>query len=123
MKIFSLIVLLVASTTVTATDVVSVTIGAGGPNVDACPSFAELNKLTIVHKGPSTGFSEVTRLKPGTQLHVCGHTKNGLWTSVVLALDGVTDCKVSSPVAQPHFYRGPCTSGWVLTKNVRIIAG
>jgi hypothetical protein len=123
MKILALSALLAVSTTVSATDVVSVTIGAGGPNVDACPSVAELNTLTVVYKGPDSGFAEVIRLKPGTQLHVCGHTKDGRWTSVVLAQEGVLDCKVSSPVARPKFYRGPCTSGWLPTKNVRIIAG
>ena len=123
MKILALLVLIIASASVSATDVVSVTVGTEGPEVDACPSLGELKKLTVVHRGPDSDFAEATRLKPGTQVHVCGHTKNGRWTSVVVALDGVLDCKVSSPVAKPQFYRGPCMSGWVPTINVRVIAG
>ena len=123
MRIFALFVLVTASTSVAATDIVPVTIGTEGPEIDACPSIGELKKLTVVHKGPTSGFAETTRLNAGSQVHVCGQTKNGRWTSVVVALDGVRDCKVSSPVAKPQFYRGPCASGWVPTVNVRVIAG
>lgn len=123
MKFLAALTLIVASTNAIATDVVSVTIGTGGPDIDACPSFAELNKPTILRNGPDSGFVQVIQLERGSKLHVCGHTKSGRWTSVVLAQDGMLDCKVSTPVPRPQFYRGPCMSGWVPTSSVQIVAG
>ena len=123
MKTLALLLSVLAFSNANATDRVPVTIGSNGPEIDACPSLGELTKQAVLVAGPSSHFQRVTELKGGSMVHVCGTTKNGKWTSVVVAMDGVLDCKVSSPVPQPQFYQGPCISGWVLTSAVRIIAG
>ena len=56
MKVLASLLLVIASGSAIATDVVPVTIGAGGPEADACPSFAALNKKTVLRNGPDAGF-------------------------------------------------------------------
>jgi len=48
---------------------------------------------------------------------------SGRWESIVLAMDGVIDCGVSSPVAEPVEYAGPCVSGWISRRLYKVKAG
>ena len=123
MKVLALLLVVAASTSAIATDKVPVKIGAAGPDIDACPSLGELKDRTVVRIRPDSGSAKVIELTRGSRVHVCGATKDGKWTSVVIALDGVIDCQVSTPVSRPQSYRGPCTSGWVATKVLRVVAG
>ena len=124
MKIFAIaLLMLISGTTVASSKVVPVIVGQHGPDIDACPSFAELSEPGSLRKGPGKKFEPVTDLAEGTKFHVCGQSKNGKWTSVVLAQDGYLDCQAMSPTPKPHAYSGPCMSGWLPTEHVKIIAG
>ena len=123
MKILAPLLILTASFSAIATDLVSVTIGSHGPDTDACPSFGELTARTVVRARPDSGSATAVELNGGSMVHVCGTTKDGKWTSVVIALDARIDCKVSTPVPRPQFYRGPCASGWIPTSAIKIVAG
>jgi hypothetical protein len=123
MKVFALLLVVAASSSAIATDKVPVKIGAAGPDIDACPSLGELKDRTVVRGRPDSGAATVIELTRGSRVHVCGTTKDGKWTSVVIALDGLIDCQVSTPVSRPQSYRGPCKSGWIATSVLRIVAG
>ena len=101
----------------------SVVIGGEGAEVDACPSLGVTTKSVHLRAGPGTRFSSAKIIPSGTHLHICSSNKNREWTSVVLAIDGMLDCKVSSPVPHPQPYTGPCPYGWISTRYVKVIAG
>ena len=124
MKIFAIVLLIsISGTTVESSKFVPVIVGQHGPEIDACPSFAELSNQSSLRKGPGQSFEQVTDLAEGTKFYVCGQSKNGKWTSVVLAQDGYLDCQAATPTPKPHAYAGLCMSGWLRTEYVKIIAG
>jgi hypothetical protein len=97
------------------------------PDLDACMSEGVVNRphaTTIaLRSGPGDSFRLIQHLRNGQEMHLCSPSKDGLWSGVVLAMDGVLDCGVSSPVPRPVAYRGPCISGWVRSKWVKVTAG
>ena len=99
-----------------------VVIGLAHPEIDACPSLGVTTATANLRAGPGIEFASIKVLPKGTQIHLCGPMDNGRWTSVVLATDGI-DCGVSSPVATPTNYNGPCVSGWISGRLFKVIAG
>ena len=98
------------------------------PDLDACLSWGEVaglrHSLLAVRDGPGIHFRQVDELDNGHGLHLCDSTADGDWIGVVYAPAGEdVDCGVSSPVSGRHPYAGPCRSGWVHMKWVRVIAG
>ena len=100
-----------------------VVIGLAGSDLDACTSIGVTTATANLRTGPGVEHSAIQVLPKGTHIHLCGPMDNGRWESVVLATDGVADCGVSSPVAAPMNYSGPCTSGWISRRVFKVIAG
>ena len=104
-------------------DTVPVMVGTFGEDIDACPSTGHLVRAAALRSAPDEAADEVTGLAAGTRVHACGGSADDRWLGVVLQMDGIFDCGVSSPVASPRPYPGPCLSGWVRSEDVAIDAG
>ena len=102
---------------------VPVVIGSAGSEIDACTSMGFTSQKLNLRSGPGLNYKVTQTLPREENLHICGTSKDGNWYSVVLAMDGILDCKVSSPVKHPVQYTGPCISGWVHSSKVKITAG
>jgi hypothetical protein len=64
------------------------------------------------------------RLRPDTLVWLCD--AQGDWQGIVYAggaYQELGDCRVSSPVAEPKAYDGPCLSGWVNAESLYLVAG
>ena len=104
-------------------NIAPVVIGAGGSEIDACTSMGITSQKLNLRSGPGLNYKVTQILANDEHLHICGTSKDGKWYSVVLAMDGILDCKVSSPAHNPTQYTGPCASGWVYAPKVKITAG
>jgi hypothetical protein len=98
------------------------------PDMDACTSSGEVTglrySLLAVRNGPGIAYRQVDELGNGHGLYLCDGTAEGDWIGVVYAPGKEhVDCRVSSPVPERQPYSGPCRSGWVHMKWVRVIAG
>ena len=82
-----------------------------------------------VRERPDEFAREKDKLSPATLVWLCDKNagENGLdWQGIVYPsgeYQELGDCRVSSPVAAPEPYRGPCRSGWVLARDLRLVAG
>ena len=105
---------------------VPVAIGHDGPDFDACGGVAALkgDKLTV-WSGPSKKAYKRDRLEAGQHVWMCDSAgEKGEWTGIVYSKpESKTPCGVSSPVATPRPYNGPCRKGWVKTDKIILIAG
>jgi len=78
------------------------------PERDACPSLAQVSGLNP---------------RGDANIWACDETADRSWTGVVFALrDSSIDCGVGSHIARRQAYRGPCTSGWVSSRFLTIVA-
>ncbi len=101
------------------------------PERDACPSLAQVAGLNprgdnflSVRALPAAQSRELTRLRGDANIWACDETADGSWTGVVFAPRGSSiDCGVGSHIARRQAYRGPCTSGWVSSRFLTIVAG
>lgn len=123
----SLLALSMVAPSTASAQSIPVTVGADGPNYDACGSWGEVFNLNpngdnylSVRDRPSSSGRELDRLGPSTGVAMC--TQRGRWIGIVYSKSG-QDCGVSTPVLSPRGYTGPCRSGWVFNKYVRVIAG
>ena len=124
MKIFvALIAFLPLALVAGPQNIAPVVIGSEGSEIDACPSMGLTSQKLSLRSGPGLNYKVTQILASDEHLHICGTSKDGKWYSVVLAMDGIVDCKVSSPVQNPVRYAGPCISGWVYAPKVKITAG
>jgi len=106
-----------------------VRIGTAAADLDACLSQSEVSGLNprgdnylTVRAGPGRDARDIGRLGPGHIVNVC-EQRNG-WLGVVFGPAGrQEDCGVGSPVPRPRAYDGPCHSGWVAARYVRVVAG
>jgi hypothetical protein len=103
-----------------------VTVGAGSEE-DACSAVSEVVGLSSgksgflsVRSSPTTSSAELDRLYNGLQVQEC--TPKNDFVGIVYDKTGKLDCGVSSPL-EAQKYRGPCRSGWVARKYLKIIAG
>jgi hypothetical protein len=109
----------------------SVPVQVGGDaDFDACSSNGEVSGLDpdgdnflAVRRGPGTRYAETTRLDEGEVVAICG--ERGGWYAIVFPRNGqdLGDCGVGSPIPRRQAYRGPCRSGWVFGRYVRVTAG
>lgn len=107
-----------------------VRIGTAEPDLDACLSQGEVagldprgdNYLTV-RAGPGRDSRALDRLGPGRIVNVC--ERRGGWLGIVYGTaSGLgEDCGTGSPVPHPRRYAGPCRSGWVAARYIRIVAG
>lgn len=102
-------------------------IGSDGPNLDACGGIgrvATLGPHLTVRERPEDYAREKDRLIPNTLVWLCEGGDD--WQGIVYPKgehQDLGDCRVSSPVAAPQPYSGPCRSGWVLARDLRLVAG
>lgn len=73
--------------------------------------------------GPGLSHPVIARLEDGQRVSVC-QRRDG-WVGVLVQRDGPgpRDCQVSDAGAKPVPYSGPCASGWISRKYLRILAG
>jgi hypothetical protein len=100
--------------------------GGGGVNVDPCPAFGEVRGLNprgdnflSVRAAPNLGAREVGRLKSGEEVLVCDGSSDKKWWGVVYGRQG-QDCRLVA-AKPPRPYAGPCRSGWVSGRYLRVI--
>ncbi|MEM9678026.1 MAG: integron [Pseudomonadota bacterium] len=112
---------------VVAAQSVPVRLGLDGPEFDACGGFGEVYRLNpngdnylSVRNRPSGQGRELDRLGPKQGVWMC--ETRGRWIGVVYSKGG-QDCFVSSPTRNVRNYNGPCPSGWVFDKYIKLIAG
>lgn len=105
--------------------------GRDGPDLDACGGIGRVSGLNpegdnflSVRAAPALRAKETDRLHTATLVWLCD--VDGDWQGIVYAsgaFQELGDCRVSSPVAEPHAYDGPCKSGWVAAKYLSLVAG
>ncbi|HST36133.1 MAG TPA: hypothetical protein VLK25_05840 [Allosphingosinicella sp.] len=124
--------LVAATAAFAATPPRAVRIGFNGPELDACPSQGAVSGLNprgdnflTVRRGPGADAGAAGRLGGGHLVNICETSADGQWLGIVYtrspALD--RDCGTGAPVPRVRAYRGPCLSGWVAARYVRVVAG
>ena len=106
----------------------SVAVQMGGSSeYDACGTLVAVAGLKksgdgflALRSGPASNYKLISKLPNGTQLWLC--QEKGKWMGVLLRSPGA-DCGVSSPIARRQPYPGPCQSGWVYKKYIKMLAG
>jgi hypothetical protein len=81
-----------------------------------------------VRSAPFAEAKALAQLAEGARVHVCTRSIDQKWLGVVIpppVTEGAapTDCGVREPVDRKQAYAGPCTSGWVSSAYVRLVAG
>lgn len=95
--------------------------------LDPC-SLAKIGELgpeeaVQVYPGDSTDLEAADNLIGGTPIWVCDSNEDSTMSGIVYAMNGTTDCEVSSPVTEDRAYLGPCSWGWVKTEWIETVAG
>ena len=102
-------------------------IGLDGPEFDACGGLGRIGgayRKQAIRNAPSEKAKTSETLEKSTMVWLC--EAEGDWQGIVYAsgeFQDTGDCRVSSPVAEPRPYDGPCRMGWVLAKDVEFLAG
>jgi hypothetical protein len=104
----------------------------GNEELDACGSWAEVSGLNpkgdgflAVRSGPGTDYPMRDRLREGDGVYVCRSAPGSKWLAIVYPRRGQdpVECAVSSVLARPIEYRGPCGYGWVRADWIKVLAG
>jgi hypothetical protein len=74
-----------------------------------------------VRSGPGTRYRELGRLYNGQQVYICA--ERGAWLGIVFERPWRTGCNVTTPWPETQPYTGPCRSGWVHRRWVKLWAG
>jgi hypothetical protein len=105
-------------------------VGLDGPQSDGCASVGRVTGLNpgrdyflSVHARPDEASKKKDRLGPATLVWLC--EAEGAWQGIVYAPAGrdFGECRVSSPVAKPEPYSGPCLFGWVDGHYIQLNSG
>lgn len=106
-----------------------VRIGEGGAAFPACAASGTVIDLSPsgqaylpLRDAPFAEGREIAKLANGQTLLLCTRSLDQRWQGVVVPDAGGTDCGISSPVAAPEAYQGPCKSGWVSSAFVQVRA-
>jgi hypothetical protein len=111
---------------------VPVMIGEDGDDaqLDACASLGAVSGLDpkgdgflAVRSGPDARYALLDKLREGQEVFVCNVSPDHRWYGVVYTRNDGEDCGVTSPVSPEQPYRGPCASGWVNVRWIKIVAG
>lgn len=109
---------------------VPVRIGDLGPSFDACSAAGTTRRVGAdatlpVRAAPFETAAQTARIEPGHRFFVCARTHDQKWFGIVFDADGALSesCGVSSPVTAGQPYPGPCSSGWIASAFVKVIAG
>jgi len=103
----------------------------GDSEQDACGGAYQVvhlnprgDNFVSLRSRPTTTGRELARLRSGQTGFLCDSSPNHQWQGVVYAPPGSDiDCGVGTPIARKSAYRGPCTSGWVSSRFLELIAG
>ena len=97
------------------------------PKLGTCPNIGEVHGLNSrrdnylsVRAGPGVRERELDRLRSGTLVLICDDAGNGAWLGVVYNRRGNEDCLIGQTDMRRRPYRGPCRSGWVSGRYVRV---
>jgi hypothetical protein len=100
----------------------------GEADLDACGSMGVVvglnpqgDNFLAVRAGPGTNYAVRDRIGNRQQLALCD--ERGQWWGVVYSRDPGQNCGIGSPQADRKAYAGPCSTGWVHRRYVRIEAG
>lgn len=106
-------------------------VGLEGPASDACPGIGRVNGLEprkgdlLRVRAEANEVAEVTdELAVSTLVWLCEADED--WQGIVYPkgeFQELGDCRVSSSLAEPEPYVGPCQFGWVQAKYVELVAG
>jgi hypothetical protein len=104
----------------------------GDDMLDACDSNSIVvglnsqgDNFLAVKAGPSLKAKRIDMLGPSAEVYPCDSSADGQWVGIVYDGDGkwTARCGVTSAVVPRQRYRGPCQSGWVSAKYLKLIAG
>ena len=73
--------------------------------------------------GPGLTHPVIARLSDGQRVSICQRRDGWVGVLVFRTGPGPSDCQVSDAGPKPTPYAGPCVSGWITAKYVRILAG
>lgn len=102
-------------------------VGGDGPETDACGGIGRvftLEDVLEVREEPDQYARRKGELPPRTLVWLC--EGQGEWQGIVYPtgdFQDMGDCRVSTPVAAPRSYDGPCQHGWVMARNLQLVAG
>jgi hypothetical protein len=107
----------------------SAAVAQPAPRLDACGASGRITGLNprgdgflSVRSGPGgKPYREIDRLHNGNAVIVCD--EQGPWLAVVYGRSPDDDCGVGTPWPVRKPYAGPCRSGWVHSRYVRMVAG
>lgn len=130
--LLAIIATLTAGTTVAAQDLAPAServpmIGGDGPDLDACGGIGRVATYEgnlDVHVYPGDYARKKASLPPSTLVWLCEGGDE--WQGIVFPsgeFQDLGDCRVSSPIAQPRPYAGPCQHGWVSARKLQLVAG
>lgn len=103
------------------------TVGLEGPEADACVGIGRISVLAEmleVFPEPDEYVRKKGELPRNTLVWLC-EGEDG-WQGIVYPtgeFQELEDCRVSTPVAEPHAYAGPCQYGWVLARHLQLVMG
>ena len=110
----------------TARPMVPVIVG-GESNLDACAGKGVITGLDprgdgflAVKAGPGPRYKRTDKLFKDEQVYLC--SAQGNWFGVVYSKTK-QECNVMTPWPNPLPYTGPCRSGWIHKRYVKITAG
>ena len=70
-----------------------------------------------VRRGPGSQYAMIDKLHNGDMATICD--ERGKWIGIVYG----RHCGLETYVAKRRAYRGPCRSGWVYGKWLRVVGG
>jgi hypothetical protein len=103
----------------------------GDAEQDACGGTYQVvplnprgDNFVSVRSRPAVAGRELARLRSRQGGYLCSTSADGQWQGVVYAPPGSDmDCGVGTPITRSRPYRGPCTSGWVASRFLELVAG
>jgi len=106
-------------------------IGLEGPEADACPGIGRINgleprkgDLLRVRSAADESAPTTHELTVSTLVWLCEADED--WQGIVFPkgqFQDLGDCQVSTAMAAPEQYQGPCQSGWIKAKYVELVTG
>ncbi|MXO90257.1 hypothetical protein [Pontixanthobacter aquaemixtae] len=106
-------------------------IGMEGPEKDACPGIGRIalfapkkGDFMRVYPGANDVGPIKDKLPLSTLVWLCEADEE--WQGIVYPIgenQELGDCRVSSSIAKPEPYGGPCQFGWVEAKYIELVAG
>jgi hypothetical protein len=93
---------------------------------ETCPNDGEVQGLTArdnflsVRAGPGVRERERDRLHNGTVVMICDRAANGAWLGVIYGPGHNQDCLIRQTDMRRLPYHGPCRSGWVSARYIRV---